>query len=359
MPLFAQDPREIDQRASDWMHRGMDWMAQTAPGTQENAIACYNRAIALRRKLPLAENPRYRYGLAAGWMNRADALSRLGTKAKAEESVASYDEALALLRSLPLEDDPLYPRRLAIALINQALVRRRDGTPAQIEEARSGYREALAVLENPAAGRITDRSILRAAALGNLADALLEAGDSSAPEAQARALEALSCVRDGEGEDRKAAEAGGKARHVLCAAIAVQSRDGQTVPVELLELATATVDEGLALARHWEQRGDAGFSALAQVLFRFGCRVHQRGEPGFLVKFILESLDPARARGALPVNTQNFSEALAALWGAVKDIQRDGFQSLGGERMEGVLENLRELRVAEDRLKELRRAVAA
>ena len=43
----------------------------------------------------------------------------------------------------------------------------------------------------------------------------------------------------------------------------------------------------------------------------------------------------------------------------MKDIQRDGFQSLGGERLEGVLENLRGLRVAEDRLKELRRAVAA
>ncbi len=188
---------------------------------------------------------------------------------------------------------------------------------------------------------------------------MLESGDSSAPEAQALAQEALALVRDTEREDRKAAEAGGKARHVLCGAIAAQSRDGQTVPAGLLTMATATVDEGLALARHWEQRGDAGFRALAQDLFRFGCRVHQGGEPGFLVKFILESLDPAQARSALPMNSQNFSEALAALWGAVKDIQRDGFQSLGGERLEGVLENLRELRVAEDRLKELRRAVAA
>ena len=359
MPLFTQDPREIDQRASDWMHRGMDWMAQTASGAQQKAIACYDRAIALRRKLPLAENPRYRYGLAAGWMNRADALSRLGTKAQAVESVASYDEALALLRSLPLQDDPLYPRRLAIALINQALVRRRDGTPAEIADAKSGYREALAVLANPASSRMTDRRILRAAALGNLADAVLESGDSSAPEAQALAQEALALVRDAEREERKAAEAGGKARHVLCSAIAVQSRDGQTVPAELVALATATVDDGLALARHWEQSGDAGFHALAQDLFRFGCRVHQGGKPDFLVKFILESLDPAKARGTLPMNAQNFSEALAALWSAVKDIQRDGFQSLGGERLEGVLENLRGLRVAEDRLKELRRAVAA
>lgn len=359
MPLFAQDPREIDQRASDWMHRGMDWMAKSAPGAQEKAIACYDRAIALRQKLPLAENPRYRYGLAAGWMNRADAQSRLGTMAHNADSVASYDEALELLRSLPLQDDALYPRRLAIALINRSLVRRKGESRAEMDDAIRGNREALAVLENPAARGIPDRGILCAAALGNLADALLETGDSAAPEAQALAQEALKLVHESERGERKAAEAGGKARHVLCAAIAAQSRDGMTVPADLLALATATVDDGLALARHWEERGDAGFRALAQDLFRFGCRVHQGGEPGFLAKFILESLDPAQTRGALPVNAQNFSEAVAALWTAVKDIQREGFSSLGGERIEGVLASLRDLRVAEDRLKELRRAVAA
>ena len=337
----------------------MDWMAQTAPGAQEKAIACYNRAIALRRKLPLAENPRYRYGLAAGWMNRADSLSRLGTKARNAESIASYDEALALLRFLPMEQDALYPRRLAIALINQSLVRRKGETRAELEAAMAGYREALSVLEQPAARSIDDREVLRAAALGNLADALLETGDSAAPEAQVLALESLALVREAEREERKTAEAGAKARHVLCCAIAAQSRDGLTVPADLLALATSTVDDGLALARHWEERGDAGFRAVAQDLFRFGCRVHQGGGPGFLAKFILESLDPAQTRGALPVNAQNFTEALAALWSALKDIQRNGFQSLSGARIERVLENLRDLRVAEDRLKQLRHAVAA
>ena len=359
MPLFAQDPREIDQRASDWMHRGMDWMAQSAAGAQEKAIACFNRAIALRRKLPLAENARYRYGLAAGWMNRADALSRLSTKAHNVEAIASYDEALALLRFLPMEQDALYPRRLAIALINQGLVRRKDGARVEIEGAMLGYREALAVLGQPAARAIDDREVLCAAAKGNLADALLEMGDTSAAEAQRLALEAIALVRETELEDRKAAEAGGKARHVLCRAIAAQSRDGQTVSPELLALATATVDDGLVLARHWEELGDAGFRALAQDLFRFGCRLHQGGEPGFLVKFILEALDPTRARGAVPLNTENFAAALGALWMALRQIQEDGFQSLRGIRLESVLQSLRHLRVTEDRLKDLRRAVAA
>jgi tetratricopeptide (TPR) repeat protein len=356
MGLFTQDPREIDQRASDWMHRGMDWMEQSAPGAQEKAIACYDRAIALRRKLPLAENPRYRYGLAAGWMNRADSFSRLGTKTHCAESIASYNEALALLRFLPMEQDPLYPRRLAIALINQSLVRRRDETRAEIDAAIAGYREALDVLAQPTASSIADGEVLHAAALGNLADALLETGDSSAPEAQASARKAVALVRESEREDRKAAEAGAKARYVLCRAIAAQSRDGQTLPQDLLGLASETVDEGIALARHWEQRGDAGFRALAQDLFRFGCRIHQSGEPGFLAKFILESLDPVG--GALPLSAQNFSAALGALWAALQEIQREGFQALTTERFESVLQSLRQLRVAEDRLKDLRRAVA-
>jgi tetratricopeptide (TPR) repeat protein len=359
MPLFAQDPRAVDQRASDWMHRGMDWMKQGAPGAQEKAISCFNRAIALRRKLPLAENPRHRYGLAAGWMNRADAFSRIGTKAAGAESIASYDEALALLRFLPMRDDTLYPRRLAIALINQGLVRRQGAARAEVVAALAGFREALAVLSGSAAQSIADLDVLRAAALGNLADALLEMGDANAVEAQACVLVAIALVRETEREDRKAAEAGAKARHVLCSAIAAQSPDGRTIPSALLPLASTAVDEGLAVARHWDERGDPGFRAVAEDLFRFGCRVHQSGEPGFLAKFILESLDPPRARGALPLSAENFTEALAALWNAVKEIQQQGFQALTGLRIESVLQSLRHLRVAEDRLKELRRAVAA
>ncbi len=357
MALFAQDPREIDQRASDWMHRGMDWMERTTPGAQEKAVECFDRAIALRRKLPLAKNPRYRYGLAAGWMNRADALSRMGAKAHRDAAIQSYDDALVLLRSLSPEEDALYPRRLAIALINRSLVRQKEGVRAGLEEAIRGYREALELLESPVAAAVTDRVILRAAALGNLADALLEVGDTDAVKAQTCAQGAVALLVDLEREDRKAAEAGGKARHVLCRAIAAQSRDGQSVPPELMGVATNAVDGGLALAGYWEQRGDSGFRALAQDLFRFGCRIHQSGEPGFLAKFILENLIPSR--GALPLNGEVYTSALAALWSAVKEIQKEGFQSLTGPQFEKVVESLRSLRVAEDRLNDLRRAVAA
>ena len=75
-------------------------------------------------------------------------------------------------------------------------------------------------------------------------------------------------------------------------------------PPELIEEATDAVDEGLALARHWEQRGESGFRALAEDLFRFGCRVYQAGQPQFLAEFILESLDPEKADGVLPLGRE-------------------------------------------------------
>ena len=54
------------------------------------------RAIELRRSLPLEGNPWYRYVLAAGWMNRGDALTRLGSPENLVEAVRSYDEALVI-----------------------------------------------------------------------------------------------------------------------------------------------------------------------------------------------------------------------------------------------------------------------
>ena len=49
------------------------------------------------------------------------------------------------------------------------------------------------------------------------------------------------------------------------------------------------------------------------------------GQPHFLAEFILESLDPAKTQGVPPLNRQMHEAAVAALWSAVKEIQRDGF----------------------------------
>jgi hypothetical protein len=204
-----------------------------------------------------------------------------------------------------------------------------------------------------------DRNLLRAGALTNLAGALLNAADQPNAEARLLTQEAMALVRGAEHDDTAAAEAGLKARHVFCRALAAESRDGKTVPPEWMDAAAAAVDEGMALARHWEERGDGRFRALAEDLFRFGCRLYQSGPSHFLAGFILENLDPEKAAGVLPLNRKTHGAAVAALWSALKEIQRDGFQSISAPGFEKVLENLRDLRVTEARLEQLRRSAAA
>lgn len=346
-----------NEQASVWMHRGIDLLNTNLPANLEEAVRCFDEAIALRRTLPLGENPRYRYGLAAGWMNRGDALARLGTKEQLAESIRSYDEALGLVQTLPLGEDPLYPRRLAIAWINRGFTRQKELSAEA--DALYCFQKALAVLESPPARAIADLALLQAGTQTNLAGALLNLSDSSAAEARNAAHQALALIQSAEQTDLSAAEAGFKARYVLCRAIATESRDGLTVTPELLATATDAVDEGLALARHWEQRGESGFREPARALFRFGCRLYQTGRPHILAEFILESLDPDQTSGSLPLDGETHEAAIVALWTALKEIQREGFQSLSTSRFEQLLENLRTLRVTEERLEQLRRNASA
>jgi len=355
--MLSQD--NITEPASDWMHRGIHLLNANTPASLEEAVRCFDRAIALRGELPLADDPRHRYGLAAAWMNRGDALSRLGAKAQLAEAVRSYDEALACLGDLPLDEDPLYPRRLAIAWINRGCTQQKEETLEAQTEAVRCFREAVAVLTDTAAAAIADLTLLWAGALTNLAGALLGAADPPLAEIRNLAHQALALIEEAERNDVTAAETGFKARHLLCRAIAAESRDGRSVPPKLMAEATDAVDEGLALARHWEQRGESGFRALAEDLFRFGCRLYQTGAPHFLAEFILESLDPEKADGVPPLNREMHEAAVAALWNALKEIQRDGFPPPATPRFEHLLDDLRNLRVTEKRLEQLRRAAQA
>ena len=354
MSLISNNSRRKNQLASDWMHRGIDLLNTNTPVNLEEAVRCFDEAIALRRSLPLVENPRYRYGLAAGWMNRGDALARLGKKEQLDEAVRSYDEAIGLLRFLSLDEDPLFPRRLAIAWINRGFARQKEETAEAGNEAIRCFREALAVLEDSPAAAIADLALLKAGAMTNLAGVLLNGSDQPSEESRNLAQQALALIKESERNDATAAEAGFKARHILCRAIAAESRDGKSIPSEMVATATDAVDEGLALARHWEQRGNSSFRTLAENLFRFGCRIYQTGQPRFLAEFILESLDPEKTDGVLPLNQDMHETAMVALWNALKEIQRDGFQSLSTPRFQQVLENLWDLRVTEERLEQLR-----
>ena len=349
--LFARN-----ELASEWMHRGMDLAKEDSALQLKEAISCFDEAIALRRNLPLEDIPWFRYGLSAGWVNRADALARLGDGESLAEALKSYDEALALLQALHLLDNPLYPRRLAITWINRGVAWQKLENSDGATEAACCFREALAVLDHTSAKGIEDRDLLRAGAWSNLAGVLLSTPDGSLATTQRAMREACMLVKDVERTDLIAAETGLKARRILCRAIAAEFADEKAILMELVAEATDALDEGLELARHWELSGETRFRQLAREIFCFGCRIYQVHQPQFLAEFILESLDPEKTKGVLPLDEQLLEAARAAVLRAFKEIQRGEFQNSSTAGHDKMLANLQELRVTEARLEQLGRA---
>jgi len=287
------DPQEIeatDARASLLMKEGIRLMQSD---NDAEALPYFDRALELRRLLP-AEVPRYAYGLSACWLNRAEALSRLGSHAQA---LHAYREALALLRTLPLGEDARFSKRLAIALQNRALVLAAQNPPA-VADAIAALAEAISVLHSAEAMDATERGYLLAVVWMNLANTQAsEASIASDLAARESARRTLGLVKAREHEDAAAAEAGLKARHVLCHIVArrlsLQAK-GETTLADVTE-ATDLADEGLALVRDWERRGVDRFRNLASDLFRFGGRVYAHYQPHFLEEFLSEQLDPEQS----------------------------------------------------------------
>ena len=170
----------IDADASMLMKRGLRLLEDTDAGRLAEALACFDGALALRRRLPIDAVPAYRYGLAACWLNRADALVRLGSAVSPADALHSYDAAIEIARRLPLADDPRFPRRLAIAHQNRGLALLACGRPAS--EAVAAFTEAIAILDHEHSARIPDRQYTLAAVWVNLA----RAHGSATPAAASR-----------------------------------------------------------------------------------------------------------------------------------------------------------------------------
>ena len=284
-----------DAHASDLMHQGMDLMMDPRPEAASEALACFDRALAIRETLPLETSPLLRFGVAACWLNRADALMRLSGVPQIAEAVRSCDKGIQVLRTLPLGEDARFPRRLALAHHNRALFLQAQGRP--VGDAIPDLDEALAVLQSEDAAAIEDLPYLLSVVWTNLAHALaVEGSPEAAVRARAAASQAIALVSEAEGEAPGAAEVGLKARHALCRALAQRLSAGQaadtTTPDDVHE-ATDAVDEGLALVRLWEQRGVAAFRGAAVDLFRFGLNIYLVYQPQFLQEFLDENLDPA------------------------------------------------------------------
>jgi hypothetical protein len=289
------DPEEIkatDARASSFMQEGI---RLTQCGDDVEALLYFDRALELRRRLP-TEVPMHAYGLAACWLNRAEGLTRLGPEHHAL-ALCAYDEALALLRPLPLGDDARFSKRLAIAHQNRALVLAAQNPPLPAD-AIAALVEAIAVLDRAESIDAPQRDYLLAVVWMNLANIqAAEATIMSDLPAREAARRALALVKAREHEDAAAAEAGLKARHVLCHIAARRlsaQAQSETVKADVHD-ATDLADEGLGLVCKWERRGVDRFRSLASDLFRFGARVYGYYQPRFLDEFISEQLDPQQS----------------------------------------------------------------
>jgi len=293
---MTDDASEIDAQASVLMKSGIRLLNEGSREGAAEALGYFDRALSLRRRLPIDMVPVFRYGLAACLLNRADAFVRLGGDGNLEAALGAYDEATSLLRTLPLGDDPRFARRLAMAHQNRGIaLQLRDATDLG---AVAAFNEALNVLAAPEAASITDREYLRAAALVNLANAWAAMkAEGAAAFARQAALDAMTLVAESEATDTAAAEVGLKARHILCRAVAQNlstASSGAHVPDGVHE-ATDAVDDGLRLVRLWEQNGIARFRPVAADLLVFGVFVYGTFQPHFVDEFVRENLDPASA----------------------------------------------------------------
>jgi len=349
----ASGRSDRDELAGVWMTRGIALLNGSAPDALHEALRCFDQAIELRRKLPLGESRRY--GLAAGWINRGDALTRLGGGENLRDAVNSYTAAIGLLQDPPAEDNGLFVRRLAIAWLNRGIaLEEQKSEPA---EAVHSYEKAIELLSDSPRAADARHNLVLASAWINLGNALLRSpGGAAAAQTCAAAEKALSLLAETESKELAPAEAGFKARHILCQALIVllaAPSDDIAARMDLIGKTTDTVEDGLILARNWEKAAVTCFRPLATQLFHLGALIYEKHQPHFLAEFLLDHLDPERAKCVLPGNKGWHAIAEESLSRVRCELRSRGFGLLATPQGRRRLETLNELRLAEARLEAL------
>ena len=337
----------LNRLASVRMDSGIALLNGGAPGALHEAIRCFDEAIELRRRLPLAENPGFRYGLAAGWINRGDALARLGGPENLVDAVSSYAAAIELLKDVPAHDDGSFIRRLAIAWMNRGIaLEEQKGEPALAEAVRS-YKEAIRLLSAPRRAG-ADPDLVLASAWINLGHASLRPLAAEAGEA---AEQALSLLAEHESKELAAAEAGLKTRHILCQAMTLileETRHAAPVDLDLINKLTDAVEGALSLVQGWEKAGVTCFRPLATQFFHLGALAYEKHQPHFLAEFLLDHLQPEYCFP--PVSAAWLAIAEESLTRVRGGLRNCDFASLATPQGIRQLEILNWVRAAEERL---------
>jgi len=355
------DPGSLPLRRNDLgnvlTNRAITLIGAGSPEQLTEAVKNLDEAIALRRDLPAGTDGEFHSALAASWMNRADALTRLNGPENLQEALRSYGEAIAIMRGLPIEENDWFRHRLAVAWMNRGITGGTLGGPDNAAEAMKGFDECIALLRDHRLLERPEGKHLLACAWLNKAGALLAQSPDQSAEAGQAAQETLKLLAGMEDQQPGFADVGLKARHALCRAVSawLAQEKASAEARDKIGEATDAVDDGMALARLWEERGVPAFKPIEGELFRFGALLYQQCQPQFLAEFVLENLDPQRSPAAAKASPQMMQVGMEALQRALQEMQKRGFGELGKPGMERTLETLADLRAASQRLSEVGR----
>jgi len=353
---FPADPAQRHELANVWTRRGIALLSANDTAALPEALKCFETAIVLRRDLPLEENAWFRWGLTAGWMNRGDVLTRLGGEAGLLEAVRCYDVAISHLEKLPPQVEMNVLGRLTLAWMNRAVSLRAQKTAESLQEALHSLNRAKSALQTGSTEKLAVDAMTLATLEVNRVGVLLEMTPPQALAALDAAREALQFCQPLETQDELAAELGLKARHAFCHAVALLLEAPPVDPTQAddwIMRATDGVEEAMTLSAVWEGRGTAFFPQLRHELFRYGCRMYLAYQPQFMAEFLLDVLDPERG-SPLRSGAKDLHEAgREALSMAAEVLKRRGPLDLGLQGMDRLLELLKTLNQAADRIKNL------
>lgn len=333
--------------ANVFTNQGIAWLDGKDKETLQKALSYFDESIELRSTLPQNVSPLYEWGLAAAWMNRADALMRLEPQANQKKAKDSHEEALKVLNRMPEGSHPSLPARRALALMNCALLGL-DGSNERVQDAATQLDEAIRICQT--APPQSSQECLRVL-IGIQLNRSILLLQYNPKQSWLDAKAVLALTAPIEKREILTAEAGLKARHLLCHSLTMLP------PQEMVDdwicEATDAVDEGLALVREWPPAERAHLMNLNYELFRFGLLVYRIWQPHFLSEFILENIDCELLPEGLAGDPIMHQLALEAIWSSVVDVNKriDKADSTERARLLPIIENLQ---VTEKRLQALR-----
>jgi hypothetical protein len=251
-------------------------------GEWRGALACFDRAIALRETLPWRDDPESAWVLAAAWLNRGDALRGPGEADLLPEAVRSFDRAVEAMGFVPLAANPAFVERLVLAWLNRGTA---CGEAGETGAALESFARAESLLAEWGREVTPRRRFLHAMLHVNRARVRLDAGRADEAWNDARAgLERLRALEPGEGE---IAQAGVRARSVWCQALAalLDRPAGAERAGDWIAAATDAAEEALAIVK---RHGLA--EPWVADLVRYGAKIYRVCQPQFLREFIDEWL---------------------------------------------------------------------